>query len=195
MKIVVTANGTDLNAPASPVFGRCSTYIFVDTETMAFKAADNPAMSASGGAGIQAAQFVIEQGAQAVLTGNVGPNAFNVFQAANVPIYLLTGGTSGSQRADLPAHRGNGERGCRGLQGRAVAIHRRRQRPGSRWNGHGPRYGYGTWHGHGPRYGARHGPRYGYGPRRLGGNALTTARTSASCLSPRRSHGLETDSR
>jgi predicted Fe-Mo cluster-binding NifX family protein len=28
-----------------------------------------------------------------VLTGNVGPNAFNVFQAANVPIYLLTGGT------------------------------------------------------------------------------------------------------
>jgi predicted Fe-Mo cluster-binding NifX family protein len=93
MKIVVTANGTDLDAPASPVFGRCPTYIFVDTETMAFEAVDNPAMSAPGGAGIQAAQFVIEQGAQAVLTGNVGPNAFNVFQAANVPIYLLTGGT------------------------------------------------------------------------------------------------------
>ena len=50
-------------------------------------------MSAPGGAGIQAAQFVIEQGAQAVLTGNVGPNAYNVFQAAGVPIYLLTGGT------------------------------------------------------------------------------------------------------
>jgi predicted Fe-Mo cluster-binding NifX family protein len=50
-------------------------------------------MSAPGGAGIQAAQFVIEQGAQAVLTGNVGPNAYNVFRAASVPIYLLTGGT------------------------------------------------------------------------------------------------------
>ena len=93
MKIVVTANGMDLDAPASPVFGRCPTYVFVDTETMGFEAVDNPAMSASGGAGIQAAQFVIEQGARAVLTGNVGPNAFNVFQAANVPIYLLTGGT------------------------------------------------------------------------------------------------------
>jgi predicted Fe-Mo cluster-binding NifX family protein len=93
MKIVVTANGMDLDAPASPVFGRCPTYIFVDTETMEFEAVDNPAMSAPGGAGIQAAQFVIAQGAQAVLTGNVGPNAFNVFQAANVPIYLLTGGT------------------------------------------------------------------------------------------------------
>jgi len=60
---------------------------------MQFEAVPNPAMSASGGAGIQAAQFVIEQGAQAVLTGNVGPNAFNVFQAAGVPIYLLGGGT------------------------------------------------------------------------------------------------------
>lgn len=87
MRIVVTANGTDLDAPASPVFGRCSTYIFVDTETMKFEAIDNPAMSAPGGAGIQAAQFVIEQGAQAVLTGNVGPNAFNVSPS------LLTIGT------------------------------------------------------------------------------------------------------
>jgi predicted Fe-Mo cluster-binding NifX family protein len=93
MKIVVTSNGTNLDAPASPVFGRCPTYVFVDTETMGFEAISNPAMSAAGGAGIQAAQFVVGQGAQAVLTGNVGPNAYNVFQAANVPIYLLTGGT------------------------------------------------------------------------------------------------------
>ncbi|MGA9347597.1 MAG: NifB/NifX family molybdenum-iron cluster-binding protein [Anaerolineae bacterium] len=93
MRIVVTSNGTDLESPASPVFGRCPTYIFVDTEMMEFEAVPNPAMSAPGGAGVQAAQFVIEQGAQAVLTGNVGPNAYNVFQAANVPIYLLTGGT------------------------------------------------------------------------------------------------------
>ena len=93
MKIVVTANGTNLDAPASPVFGRCPTYIFVDTETMEFEAVSNPAMSAPGGAGIQAAQFVIEQGAQAVLTSNVGPNAYNVFQTAGVTIYLLTGGT------------------------------------------------------------------------------------------------------
>jgi predicted Fe-Mo cluster-binding NifX family protein len=93
MKVVVTSNGADLNAPASPVFGRCPTYVFVDTETMQFEAVPNPAIAAGGGAGIQAAQFVIEQGAQAVLTGNVGPNAFNVFQAAEVPIYLLGGGT------------------------------------------------------------------------------------------------------
>jgi len=93
MRIVVTANGADLDAPASPVFGRCPTYVFVDTETMQFEAVDNPAVTAGGGAGIQAAQFVIERGAQAVVTGNAGPNAFNVFQAANVPVYLFGGGT------------------------------------------------------------------------------------------------------
>ncbi len=93
MKIVVTANGADLDAPASPVFGRCPIYVFVDTETMQFEAVGNPAVAAGGGAGIQAAQFVIEQGAQAVVTGNAGPNAFNVFQTANVPIYLFGGGT------------------------------------------------------------------------------------------------------
>jgi len=88
---------------------------------MQFEAVPNPAISASGGAGIQAAQFIIEQGAQAVLTGNVGPNAFNVFQAAGVPIYLLGGGTvreaveaykSGQLRsvggANVQAHAGMG---------------------------------------------------------------------------------------
>jgi len=53
MRIVVSANGADLDAAASPVFGRCPTYVFVDTETMVFEAVDNPAMNAAGGAGIQ----------------------------------------------------------------------------------------------------------------------------------------------
>lgn len=121
MKVVITSNGADLDAPASPVFGRCPTYVFVDTETMQFEAVPNPAISASGGAGIQAAQFIIERGAQAVLTGNVGPNAFNVFQAAGVPVYLITESTvreaveaykSGQLRpvggANVQAHAGMG---------------------------------------------------------------------------------------
>jgi predicted Fe-Mo cluster-binding NifX family protein len=93
MKIVVSAQGDTLEAPVSPVFGRCPTYVFVDTETMAYEAVANPAMSQGGGAGIQAAQFVVERGAQAVLSGNLGPNAFDVLQAATVPSYLLSAGT------------------------------------------------------------------------------------------------------
>lgn len=93
MKIVVSAEGENLDALISTVFGRCPNFVFVDTETMQFEALSNPAMSESGGAGIQAAQFVIQRGAEAVLTGNLGPNAFDVLQAADVPVYLTSGGT------------------------------------------------------------------------------------------------------
>jgi predicted Fe-Mo cluster-binding NifX family protein len=67
--------------------------VFVDMETLGFEAVANPAMSQGGGAGIQAAQFVVNHGADAVLTGNLGPNAFDVLQAAGVPGYLVAGGT------------------------------------------------------------------------------------------------------
>lgn len=89
MKIIVTSEGRDLSAPTSPRFGRCPFYILVDIETIEFQALPNPAMSASGGAGIQAAQFVVEQEAEAILTGNVGPNAMDVLQAADLTVYLI----------------------------------------------------------------------------------------------------------
>ena len=45
MKIAVSSQGEHLDAPASPVFGRCPTYLFVEPETMAFEAVPNPAMN------------------------------------------------------------------------------------------------------------------------------------------------------
>jgi predicted Fe-Mo cluster-binding NifX family protein len=127
MKIAVTANGQDLDAPTSPVFGRCPTYILVDTETMQFEAVPNPALSASGGAGIQAAQFIVGRGAEAIVTGNVGPNAYGVFGAAGVPVYVYDAGTvrqaveaykAGELQAaggpSGPAHAGMGRGGGRG---------------------------------------------------------------------------------
>jgi predicted Fe-Mo cluster-binding NifX family protein len=60
---------------------------------MEFEALPNPAMNQGGGAGIQAAQFVVGLGAQAVLSGNLGPNAFDVLQAAGVRNYQVPEGT------------------------------------------------------------------------------------------------------
>jgi predicted Fe-Mo cluster-binding NifX family protein len=93
MRIAVSSQGENLDAPASPVFGRCPIYLFVEPETMEFEALPNPAMSQGGGAGIQAAQFVVNQGAKAILSGNLGPNAFDVLQAAGVPGYFVPEGT------------------------------------------------------------------------------------------------------
>jgi len=93
MEIVVTAYGTDLDAPTSPVFGRSPVYVLVDIETMQVKAIENPATGTLRGAGFQAAELVVERGAQAVVAGNVGPNAFAILQASGVPVYLSAGGT------------------------------------------------------------------------------------------------------
>ncbi|NLG28187.1 MAG: dinitrogenase iron-molybdenum cofactor biosynthesis protein, partial [Chloroflexi bacterium] len=93
MKIVVSAIGEGLEADVSPIFGRCAYFTFVDTETLEARSVPNAAQAASGGAGIQAAQYVVAQGAQAVLTGNVGPNAMDVLQAANVSVYPVAGST------------------------------------------------------------------------------------------------------
>jgi predicted Fe-Mo cluster-binding NifX family protein len=94
---------------------------------MDFEAVDNPALSAGGGAGVQAAQFVIERGAEAVVSGNVGPNAFGVFRAASVPVYVFGGGTvrqavdaykagqlSEVSGASVPSHTGMGRGRGRG---------------------------------------------------------------------------------
>ncbi len=93
MKICITAQAPTLDAPIDPRFGRCANFIFVDSETLAFEAAMNPGTMASGGAGIHAAQFVAEQGCKAVLTGNVGPNAYNALAAAGVTVYVGISGT------------------------------------------------------------------------------------------------------
>lgn len=91
MRVVIPADGADLEATTSPVFGRCQTFVFVDPETLEFEALPNPALDAPGGAGVQAAQTVLRHGAQAVIAPSLGPNAFRVIQAAGIPAYVLEG--------------------------------------------------------------------------------------------------------
>ena len=93
MKICVTANGVGLDAQVDPRFGRCQYFTFVDSDTMQFDSVENASIAASGGAGIQSAQFVANEGADVVLTGNVGPNAYNTLQAAGVKIFTNASGT------------------------------------------------------------------------------------------------------
>ena len=93
MKICVTSTGNSLEAQIDPRFGRCSYFVIVDSETMQFEAVPNMAAGASGGAGIQAAQTVANKGVKLLITGNVGPKAFQALASAGIEIATGAFGT------------------------------------------------------------------------------------------------------
>ncbi len=93
MRICVTATAGDLNAQVDPKFGRSPYFVFVDSDTMEFEAMLNEAIAAPGGAGIQAAQTVLNRGGNVVISGNIGPNAFQVLPTAGVKIATGAYGT------------------------------------------------------------------------------------------------------
>lgn len=93
MKICVSSTGKDLNAGVDQRFGRCQYFLIVDTETMEVKAISNESALSSGGAGIQAAQIVTKEDVGSVITGNIGPNAFQILQAAGIKVFTGAEGT------------------------------------------------------------------------------------------------------
>ena len=93
MKIAITSTGKTLDSQVDPRFGRAACFIIVDTETMDFSAIENENAAAAGGAGISSAKVVIDVGAEAVLTGNCGPNAERTLTAASVKLYIGATGT------------------------------------------------------------------------------------------------------
>ena len=128
MRIAISATGPTLDAEVDPRFGRCQYFIVVDPETMEFEAIGNPNIAATGGAGIQSAQLVVNKGAEVVLTGNVGPNAFQTLQAAGIKIVTgITGSVKDAVEkykkgeitpatdATVPGHFGMGMGGGMGM--------------------------------------------------------------------------------
>ncbi len=91
MKICITSVGKDLHSDIDPRFGRCSYFIFYDRENKKYEATENSWKEASGGAGIQAAQFVIQKGAKKLFTGRVGTNAEMVLKKAGIEIIEAIG--------------------------------------------------------------------------------------------------------
>ncbi|MCD6381070.1 MAG: hypothetical protein J7L50_01940 [Candidatus Odinarchaeota archaeon] len=87
-RIVLATQGEGgLEDYVSPVFGRSPTYTVVDLENGEVKGVSvekNPALYSPMGAGIQAAQFVANLGANVVIAGNYGPNAMNALASLGI---------------------------------------------------------------------------------------------------------------
>ncbi|HNR46468.1 MAG TPA: NifB/NifX family molybdenum-iron cluster-binding protein [Anaerolineaceae bacterium] len=99
MIVIISAQQAQLDGPIDVRFGRCSWLLRIDTDTRQWQAFQNPGINQSGGAGVAAAQFAIDQHANAVISGDFGPNAANALRAAGVEMYRLVDGASTPQQA------------------------------------------------------------------------------------------------
>jgi predicted Fe-Mo cluster-binding NifX family protein len=87
MNIVIPVQGLDIEAHLSPKFSRAQYFLFVDKHTGQTRALPNPALPALEDAGIRAAQFVLANEAQAVLTVDIGLYAQQALHNAGITIY------------------------------------------------------------------------------------------------------------
>jgi predicted Fe-Mo cluster-binding NifX family protein len=86
-KIAVSSEGPDLDGPVDPRFGRAAGFVIVDPDTMASEYVDNAASQGMAqGAGIQTAELMARHGVGVVLTGYVGPKAFQALSAVGIKI-------------------------------------------------------------------------------------------------------------
>jgi predicted Fe-Mo cluster-binding NifX family protein len=86
MKVAISAISPNIDSDIDPRFGRCQHLILVDPDTMKYEVMNNSGGMGSGGAGISTAQLITGQGVEAILTGNCGPNAYQVLAAAGVKV-------------------------------------------------------------------------------------------------------------
>lgn len=94
MKIAVTSSGKSLDSAIDPRFGRAAYFLIVDTDNLEFEVVDNADnINAFKGAGIQAAVTISNKGAEVLLTGFCGPNAYKTLAAANIKVASDISGT------------------------------------------------------------------------------------------------------
>ena len=98
IKLCISSTGEDLNSNVDPRFGRCNYFLIINPNKMNFELVLNKNSNAMGGAGIQTAELLAKKGADIIITGNVGPNAFKTLKAANIKIIT---GVSGNIKTVL----------------------------------------------------------------------------------------------
>ncbi len=90
MKVAISTTSGGLDDKVSEVFGRAVSFTIVDIENGEVKNVEvvrNDFAVRGGGAGVAVSQFLVDKGVNAVITGNVGPNALAVLSSAGVKVY------------------------------------------------------------------------------------------------------------
>lgn len=93
MKIVIPVDEKTLESNVCVSFGRAPYFLIYDTETNESAFIDNSAATSTGGAGIKAAQIIVDNKANALLTPRCGQNAADVIKSADIKIFKTTSGS------------------------------------------------------------------------------------------------------
>lgn len=87
VKIALSSKGKNLGSQMDLRFGRAEYFMIYDLNSDEFKVIENKGYVSSGGAGIASAQQLIDQGADIIVSGNFGPNAYELLEDSGIKMY------------------------------------------------------------------------------------------------------------
>ncbi|TAH64253.1 MAG: dinitrogenase iron-molybdenum cofactor biosynthesis protein [Anaerolineaceae bacterium] len=90
MRIAIPVDEKKMESNVCMSFGRTHYFLIYDIETKENIFIDNSAAASTGGAGIKAAQIIVDNKVNALLTPRCGENAAGVFYAADIEIFKTT---------------------------------------------------------------------------------------------------------
>jgi predicted Fe-Mo cluster-binding NifX family protein len=93
-KVVVTSTGETVESPLDSHFGRCRYLLVCDPASGQIeKTIANANAAVPGGAGVSTAQMVADLGIKTIITGNIGPKAYEALVASEIDIYIAAAGS------------------------------------------------------------------------------------------------------
>lgn len=92
LRIAISSTGKDLDADVDSRFGRCPYFLIVEIDEnnnaiKSFRSIDNEAREARGGAGITSAEIIANENPDAVISKNIGPKAFQIFEQLGIKVF------------------------------------------------------------------------------------------------------------
>ncbi|WKY47544.1 NifB/NifX family molybdenum-iron cluster-binding protein [Eubacteriaceae bacterium ES3] len=87
MKIAIPVDENTIDTEVCMSFGRAPYFYIYDTQEKQGDFLANEAATAQGGAGIKAAQIIVDTGANVLITPRCGENAADVFKQAEIKLY------------------------------------------------------------------------------------------------------------
>lgn len=88
MRIAITSTGDKVESLIDPRFGRCAFFAIYDTDSKTVDFLENPAKTASKGAGPAAVQFIAKQKVTRVISGDFGMKIRSLFDSLSIVMQI-----------------------------------------------------------------------------------------------------------